>query len=416
MKKRRGFFRMGVDPGIGWPSEKKVVQFMRRTLELHPETQDLAPSVLVALDDSLDSRGARRLVQEFLSGLVWLRRGPLSETFSISGSHPIQIGKAKGGIINNGPVEHVPDPANPRAKLALALYREAISVNLIPFQLLGFFKIINVIRNTAADQKEWIRSALPEVHDADARKRLTHLADEHPDVASYLYTSGRCAVAHAFAKPVVNPDDPDDVRRLSADLPLLKALAEHAIERELGVKSLTTIHREHLYELEGFRHALDAATLQKLKSGQPVDVSDLKLPARLSLMLREKEQLPSFENMATRVVRVTDGVVEVELRSQYQRLVAIVWLDFKEERLVFDALKYLAVHDDGSREALQQRIDALTYLRGWMANGVNEIWEPEQKERLGQSSPVLLVNWRPDFDAIDQEIKALTARLEAGRH
>jgi len=50
-----------------------------------------------------------------------------------------------------------------------------------------------------------------------------------------LYASGRCAVAHAFNDPVVDPDDPKDVFRLSADMPVAKALAEHLIEHEYRI-------------------------------------------------------------------------------------------------------------------------------------------------------------------------------------
>jgi hypothetical protein len=51
----------------------------------------------------------------------------------------------------------------------------------------------------------------------------------------------------------VDPDDPQDTERLARDLPLMKAVAEYAIEHELGVRSMRTIWREHLYELAGFR-------------------------------------------------------------------------------------------------------------------------------------------------------------------
>jgi len=55
------------------------------------------------------------------------------------------------------------------------------------------------------------------------------------DIGEYLYTSGRCAVAHASTTPVVDPDNPEDFLRLSADMPVLRALAEHIIINELGV-------------------------------------------------------------------------------------------------------------------------------------------------------------------------------------
>lgn len=87
-----------------------------------------------------------------------------------------------------------------------------------------------------------------------------------PNIGHYLWVSGRCAVAHAYAEPLVDPEDPEDSARLQKDLPLVKALAEHLIEHELGVKSMSTIWREHLYELSGFHRLLGVDIVAKLKA------------------------------------------------------------------------------------------------------------------------------------------------------
>src|SRR5207302_10934059 len=104
-----------------------------------------------------------------------------------------------------------------------------------------------------SEQKKWINSTLPKLNDFFAQERLRELRKAHTDVGSYLYESGRCAVAHAFADLVVDPDDPSDTRRLIQDLPVIKALAEFAIEHEFSVKSRKTFRSDHLYQLEGFR-------------------------------------------------------------------------------------------------------------------------------------------------------------------
>ena len=57
------------------------------------------------------------------------------------------------------------------------------------------------------------------------------------DIGEYLYASGRCAVAHAGTNPTVDPEDPEDMDRLCKDLPLIRAMAAHVIEKELNVKS-----------------------------------------------------------------------------------------------------------------------------------------------------------------------------------
>ena len=82
---------------------------------------------------------------------------------------------------------------------------------------------------------KWIRDTLPKLTNRDALQRIAVIAAIEGDVANNLFVSGRCAVAHAFTNPVVDPDTPEHIIRLSADMPVAKALAEYLIEHELGV-------------------------------------------------------------------------------------------------------------------------------------------------------------------------------------
>ena len=52
---------------------------------------------------------------------------------------------------------------------------------------------------------------------------------------TYLYKSGRCAVAHAFADPIVDPDDVAELRRLSDDIWLMRILTTHLIQKKFGI-------------------------------------------------------------------------------------------------------------------------------------------------------------------------------------
>jgi hypothetical protein len=412
MNVAKGFFSMGLECQIGWPSKERRVSFRGHDIVLRPETDELAPSAVIRVDKALTQGEARRLLQEFLSGLAWAERGRITETFSVlSTGGPIAIGKGNARVISDAPIEYIPDPSDAEAKLALALYREAISVNMVAYRFLGFFKIINILRKSGSDQKRWINQTLPTIGDRDAKQRLVQLRDSHSDIGDYLYVSGRCAIAHAFNTPLVNPDNPEDLQRLRADLPLMKALAEYGIEHELGVKSRETTDKEHLYELEGFRDLFGPEYVRKLKAGEVVDPEELHVPSKLSLRLRQKERIRAFEAMDAWVAAVKDGTVSLRMQTSDERLGAIVLLCFKDERLVFDAMHDLVVQDDGSVIAAQHRIDALRFFKGWIGNGVNEVWDPSTERRLGRSQPVMPVNMRPNFEAIDGEIRELQARI-----
>lgn len=83
--------------------------------------------------------------------------------------------------------------------------------------------------------KDWINKTIPLLTDSKAKERISQLASKEEDIGAYLYESGRCAVAHASVDPVVDPDNPNDFLRLSADMPVARALAEYLMENELGL-------------------------------------------------------------------------------------------------------------------------------------------------------------------------------------
>lgn len=81
-----------------------------------------------------------------------------------------------------------------------------------------------------------LRKTLKHLKDKDCINRLKEIEVQHADSAKYLYKSGRCAVAHAFADPIVDPDDISDLHRLSKDLPLMRKLTAYLIEKEFEIK------------------------------------------------------------------------------------------------------------------------------------------------------------------------------------
>jgi hypothetical protein len=164
--------------------------------------------------------------------------------------------------------------------LALALFREALGLEHrnVPYAFLGFAKILN-LGGSGKKQIEWINGAIGELNDNFATPRLSQIRASEPDVGEYLYGSGRCAVAHAANDPVVDPDDAADTLRLGSDLPVVKALAKHFLELELGVKSRSTIYSEHLYELEGFHELLGKDLVTHIRDvGSAEGVTAPKIP------------------------------------------------------------------------------------------------------------------------------------------
>lgn len=409
----RSYRTVGIDTQIPWPAKERIIHFRGHEFHLLPGSDTLARMVQVATCEGFTQVEADKLILELLSGLAWAEQAEAVTTFGNWCTAPLNIGKGPMGVIGDGHFDYLPDPPDQKAKLALALYREGLSVNLVPYQFLGFFKVINILRNSGADQKKWIANNLQHVTDRKAVARVAAIGGSESDVADYLYKSGRCAVAHAFDQTnVVNPDDPADLIRLSEDLPVIRELARVAIEREFGVKSERDFHREHLYELEGFRIHLGEALVARIKAGEAVSPGDVPAPKTLALRLRDRDRIELFEKMVATVEEVHDASVRVRLETACRRVIVFVTLDFGQERLVSEPLTDMQKSDDGTPEAAKELLDWAQLYRGWYGgNGVIELWDIATGKRIARSQPYLApVNSRFPHDEFEKMEIELGAR------
>lgn len=235
-----GWLVVAIESNLAWPEEEKEIEYEDRHFFLRPESEDTSKTVGLRFGpDEIDNLmgDAHIALRRFLSALSWKKGVAIREATWAAGGHHIGIGKpGRVPIVDPnfwpGPL---PEFQNVDVQLALALYREALSVKSIPFQFLGMYKIINTLRESGQGQKDWINKVLVHIHTQEAIDRCTNLRSTGEDVADYLYVSGRCAIAHAYSNPVVNPENAEDLERLELDFPLIKELAEYAIRNEYGV-------------------------------------------------------------------------------------------------------------------------------------------------------------------------------------
>ena len=228
-----------VETELEWPAEETAVSFMKHTLILRPPNGDSAADVRLQYEHPQSEQKTFETICGFLTALSWWYRRPARARLRIGCTAPM-----RGGRTGDGPPlrknyqlpNSIQSPRNPKARIALALYREAISAGNTPYEFLGYFKIINVCHSSGKHQIAWINSTWPHLADKRAKDRISELTSSQEDIGEYLYKSGRCAVAHAATKPLVDPDNPDDVFRLSDDMPVVKALAEYLIENDFGMR------------------------------------------------------------------------------------------------------------------------------------------------------------------------------------
>ena len=276
---------------------------------------------------------------------------------------------------------------------------------------------MNILHATHRPQVDWINQTLPKLTDYRAKQRLAQLVAKAADIGEYLFVSGRCAVAHAFGTPVVNPDDPQDRRRLSECLPVIRALAEFAVEHELGVRSTATYYREHLFELDGFRQLLSPQVLIGLKDGKPINLADLSAMPALSIRLRDHEPITCLEALLVQCLEASGGKLVLSCQSTSGLLQTGLILDFANERLIFEPFDWVAIEDDGSVSAAEAERDVLQFQQNYFNNGVLEIWGTIANKLMGRCRPFLPMNMRPDEPnrRFAEQIEATTVLIQRRR-
>lgn len=380
-----------IDQDIGWPQKKVVVIYRGRKVLLLPATKKYYAAAAVMADDPALSEDKTFLMQ-FLSALAWYSPGKIEIVqwtgFSTQGTltnyERVPLAKRPGMTsIFFRPTE-LPDPKNPEAQLALALFREGLSLNHLGYSFLSYYKIINMKYPNGKNQIEWIRKNLPALDKLHyLKERLDKLKTQHTDLADYIYVSCRCAVAHAGTDPVYNPENIEDENRFYEIQPIAHALAKLMIENEFGIKNKFTIFGEHLYELEGFHQLLGDKIATSLKDGETLPVLEIRFNTRFSLRLWNKPKLKAFENLQITVMAVNKGVITLSLTRdgivKFQ-----IKLDFPQEKLIFDPTQPIDFNDDDSKNAALQLSNAYQFYSEFMGNPVLEVWETKSNRILGR--------------------------------
>jgi len=231
-----------IDTGVPWPVEETTVSFSGQTLRLLPETSTYAPAVVLKLEPPLDEESGLRLVKQFLTALAWVHRQPVRELMIAPQGVLMRVGKPPtAGTLGTGfDDQYLPAPESAHARFALALYRQALGVNDVGYECLGYFRIMQ-IAHPGDSLVAWLDGAVPRLTDYEAKQRLPRLAEgaasANRTVAQYLYGLRRSALAHGNPSDPVNPDERADIRLLHEHKPVIRALAELVITTEFGVQS-----------------------------------------------------------------------------------------------------------------------------------------------------------------------------------
>lgn len=381
-----------------------------------PATEDFYPGLAARLsqrvegDPPFDTKYAQVVICNFLSAFCWYVREPVEIENFLIGNPPYRSSERQFFVQTSDIhfFDEVPALEEEVQILALALYREALSLNNPAFQFLGFYKIINLLHRNPNSQKDWINKNISDEL-RKASERVNELKElQVSNIGDYLYKAGRNAVAHATINQwerTANPDNYEDYWRLSKDIPLIKSLAECCIEAEFKIKSRSTLMDEHLYELSGFKAFFNESLLSSINSGAHFDTVDFPWLPRLSIRLRGKERFEALERLKPEIVGVNNGAVYVECSSEDELFQTYLCLNFKVERLQTDFFHKVYILDNGTFEASEKAVQFLKFRKWYLANGILEVWASDYDAILGRCDPFIPTNVIIDLEAADREIK-----------
>lgn len=388
-------------------------------LELHikPSRDESCHSLSVFLDRGVNEREVLTKINRFFSAMAWKDDAMFITRGSMAGgareqdrNTPRFNYKEKKrypyGVISSYDFEHLQVVREPRQQLALALYREGLNADQGFYAFLSFYKIINILRNQVRQQSEWINANLDKIgRNHRGRERLQNLLQKGVNIGDYLSNQGRCAIAHAFDEPVRDPDLPDDIYEIRDDTPLIKGLAQAAIEHELGVPSLQTIFQEHLYELAGFRELFGRGLTVRLEQSQSVPANEIPELPKLSVRLRGHEHFAGLSALPMKALSAEQGALILGIRPPAYPQQVLLMLDFPNRTLDI-LLSHFGIDRSHASYTREIEIGHLRFLRGLYANGILEIYD-EGGKRLSQKNAFIPMN----ID-LSRTLKSFDARIE----
>jgi len=333
---------------------------------------------------------------KFLSEMSWLYNTSVSDIFMFSASTKLRIGNEVKPFSRTGNVINLVDyeqlSLDSTQRLALGLYKEGISSNSNFYKFLSFFKILNLNNHKGKEQIKWINNKTGELK--LAKKALNELITSGvKDIGDYLYSSGRCAIAHASIKsgePIANPDNYEDLTRINNTIGIIEELASIYINKDLKIPNRFEAFR--IKAVKMFKKILGEELSEKVQQKATIDNSSFpQLPRTAFRILNQKRPLESFEGLQLNIVSIGEGVITASNRSQDWPIKLEITIDLLKNEVKFDInkLKLDSAHKDYNDEL---RLEYHYFLKDYFLNGRLEIWDLANNTLITRLLPFIPTN------------------------
>ena len=403
-----------------WPMKAQKVGYRGVNVWVLPATKNYFPAVTLKVPPGRSNEECERLLMRFISTLSWVERKVFLVDGIGGGSRPSPMWRNKEqdiSLCQEFETSYFPEPANERAMLALALMREGRGLNHPGYAFLSFYRVLEAVFPEGRRRRDWIAGNVDSIQDHLGSKALEALrAKGVAEVGTHLFESGRCAVAHAREEPIIDPDDPADARRLWDELPIMAALAETAIEQELGVETAQTVWRKHLYELAGFKQILGDDAVAYLQRGEQVTDQRMVDVPNIDVQIRGKTQYAPLNGMVIKEISQQAHIFYMTFDSTDARVRLRLQADFENERLYFNWSNGITVApDDDSAEYLEAMAEVQRFNADYFGNGRLEIYNADTGALISRKDAFMPVNMFLDQEAADSGVEELKARAAERR-
>lgn len=406
-----------IQPDGAWPVNAQRVEWRGHAIWIIPLMKKHHPAVTMKVVPGVSRSDCEELLMRFVSNLSWVEScGHI--VVELSGSSlpaPLSLLRDTGIMTcESFDLSYFPEPTDNRAPLALALMREGRGLNHPAYSFLSFFRVLEVVFS-GQKRKTWVEAAIDTVNGHGAQAVVQALrAKGIQDIGNHLYESGRCAIAHANKQPIVDPDKPDDLRRLRSEAPLIRALAQKVIEEELSVETRNTVYRKHLHELAGFKEILGAEIVELLvKNEQDAVQRTIDIP-EINVELFDKPTYEPLRRLVPREMKHSQSKLYIVFSSADENVRFRVCLDFAAERLLFSPFTDVGVMDTGSAASARRVREVLRFEQELFGNGRLRIVNADTGKLISWKSAFIPVNMLQDADGCAAQL-AMWDRTAARR-
>jgi hypothetical protein len=418
LAERGDWLVVSLTTNVAWPVRAQMTRYRGFDLWILPLMEGFHPAVTVKRPVDLSRRDAEILLMRFISSIAWTEGSGVIAEFITGGSMPRPVGMRRqlGNVIcHQLDLSYLPEPSEEKAMLALALMREGRALNHPAYSFLSLYRAFEVCL-PGNQRGTWIDGHIVHVTSRRAIEAIAKLrASGVTDIGRHLRETCRSAIAHANNDPIINPDHPEDGRMLQEAAPVMDAIAELAIERTLGVQTSSTVYREHLYELGGFKVVLGEPVVAAIASVDTTGIEEIDIPA-IDVGIRGKAAYGPLVGIEVIEAGFEGKSLSLGLGPPDRRFMLRLSLDFENEHLRFDVFNgiYTAA-DDGTAGYAEDAAELQRFFKDYLGNGALILRNSLTGDELSRCDPFIPLNMFPNPEGPDDAIRRWKSTAEERR-